>query len=160
MSIQGALVRSTAWLCCTIIICYKRFMLKYRIHQTNPSPYQGAPGCRQVLRCFPMNHQTPTLSDSIEFQHWKVSNQCCWKKEDNCLACHSGMSRCSLSFSMSATKSQVVFCSKQAWGVLLPAPLCNQTTTQIKDNTQPPFWLWLKKMTRVTKMTWSNRTIL
>jgi len=30
----------------------------------------------------------------------------------NCLACHSGMPRCSLSFSMSATKSQVVLSSK------------------------------------------------
>ena len=159
MSIQGVLVRSTTWFWCTII-CYKSFMLSTEyIWQQNQSPYQGAPGCRQVPRCFPMNHQTPTLSGIIESQHWRVSNQCCRKKK-KMIACHSGMSRCSLSFSMSATKSQVVFCSKQAWGVLLPAPLCNQTTTQIKDNTQPPFWLWLKKMTRVTKMTWSNRTIL
>ena len=39
------------------------------------------------------------------------------------MTCHSGISKCSLSFSMSLMRSHVVFSSKQAWGVLFPAPL-------------------------------------
>lgn len=42
------------------------------------------------------------------------------------VTCHSGIFRCSLSFSMSSMRSHVVLSSKQACGVLFPAPRCKK----------------------------------
>ncbi len=51
------------------------------------------------------------------------------------LTCHVSMPKCSRIFSMSLTRSQVVFSSKHACGVLFPAPLCSPLPPKILSST-------------------------
>ncbi len=51
------------------------------------------------------------------------------------LTCHLSMPKCSRIFSMSLTRSQVVFSSKHACGVLFPAPLCSPLPPKILSST-------------------------